>query len=425
MRFYDEIMRSHFTPAAIRNLLSGSIIIIGDNVAEYYFEGTDKEEWLPSDFPNAAPPWDEFWIDFKAPRRCVSEKTGITAWGQYFPSYWGVYCRTFLAEDANELTQTHAGRERLKERVKNYATELWTSLVQEQPNIYKIAEASQEQAQAALSPEHFARLNQAVSLVELHKMMEAGEWQEATRIWNSAAGIYKWVLDVIAFQKVRLLPGLIHGPIAEYYRSIGQPKREYAGDEIIMGPIWKWQVYITSDGQVAKDPQDQDTYLIVSTPEGEMEYILADTQYKGMSFEDASEVAALSISPILHTALLTISFLHCHNVSLEEVRPPKLTVHNKSAKRRGERDYQPVTYKILDIHPMREVLRQAEQDAPQGEKTQRSLHICRGHFRHYEEGRGLFGKYHGTFWIPLHVRGQMRAGIAVKDYRMKLDEMKV
>ena len=33
------------------------------------------------------------------------------------------------------------------------------------------------------------------------------------------------------------------------------------------------------------------------------------------------------------------------------------------------------------------------------------MHICRGHFRDYREGKGLFGKYHKLVWTPATVRG--------------------
>lgn len=124
-----------------------------------------------------------------------------------------------------------------------------------------------------------------------------------------------------------------------------------------------------------------------------------------------------------HTALLAISFLHCKNVYLHDVKPPLQTVHNKAQKRRGVKPYQPVPYKVLDIRPMREVLRTEGQSERVG--TKKALHIARGHFRHYENGRGLFGKYKGTFWVPQHIRGSKEQGVTTKDYRITgLDSLK-
>lgn len=39
-----------------------------ENVAEYYANGTDKEDWdVRTDFPNLAPPFEYYWTEFKAP----------------------------------------------------------------------------------------------------------------------------------------------------------------------------------------------------------------------------------------------------------------------------------------------------------------------------------------------------------------------
>jgi hypothetical protein len=122
--------------------------------------------------------------------------------------------------------------------------------------------------------------------------------------------------------------------------------------------------------------------------------------------------------PVFHTALLSLSFLHCRNVGLEEVTPERKTIHNKAQKKRGEKTYQPIPYKILNIQPMRQILRTEGKSEIVG--TKQALHICRGHFKHYEEGRGLFGKLHGTYWWPMQVRGSKEKGVATKDYRIEL-----
>ena len=46
----------------------------------------------------------------------------------------------------------------------------------------------------------------------------------------------------------------------------------------------------------------------------------------------------------------------------------------------------------------------------------RALHICRAHFAHYTEEHPLFGKYAGTFYKPMHVRGHLKEGMVIKDY---------
>ncbi len=89
------------------------------------------------------------------------------------------------------------------------------------------------------------------------------------------------------------------------------------------------------------------------------------------------------------------------------------------ASRRHERKYgKPLTrYYILEIEPMKEILRTEGRSAQVGLK--RALHICRGHFATYSPEKSLFGKYAGTFWKPQHIRGTKERGEIVKDYEVK------
>ena len=112
---------------------------------------------------------------------------------------------------------------------------------------------------------------------------------------------------------------------------------------------------------------------------------------------------------MLYSALLTLSFMNCRNVAVRDNVPPAPTARKaRHLKGRAE-----VTYKTLEIRPMREVLRREGRSETEG--LRRALHICRGHFADYT-GRGLFGKHFGRFWIPPHVRGSDVDGRVEKDY---------
>lgn len=115
----------------------------------------------------------------------------------------------------------------------------------------------------------------------------------------------------------------------------------------------------------------------------------------------------------LHVPLLAISFTHCKNVMVEDHVPSDKLIQ-RSLQRRG---VPKVTYKTLIIQPMREVL-QREGGMAHGNSAQKALHICRGHFADYRE-RGLFGKHHGVYWIDMHVRGQRKDAVVLKDYAVK------
>jgi len=70
----------------------------------------------------------------------------------------------------------------------------------------------------------------------------------------------------------------------------------------------------------------------------------------------------------------------------------------------------------LEIDPMKEVLRTEGQVATVG--LQKALHICRGHFKTYDE-KPLFGRLKGTFWWPQTLRGSANQGVVLKDYAVK------
>lgn len=102
-------------------------------------------------------------------------------------------------------------------------------------------------------------------------------------------------------------------------------------------------------------------------------------------------------------ALLAVAFLHCHNVKVvDNPVPPKL------AKRYRERHegQEPSPHKTLVIEPLKEILRTQGRSNEVG--LMRALHICRGHFRDYTQGKGLFGKYRKWVWQPVTVRGKKR-----------------
>lgn len=113
----------------------------------------------------------------------------------------------------------------------------------------------------------------------------------------------------------------------------------------------------------------------------------------------------------LHVPFLAISLSHCRNVELTTVDPPE-KLSRKQLKRYG---VPKVRYHVLEISPMRKVLRDEGQSQKHG--LQKALHICRGHFKDYRE-RGLFGRNKGIYWWDMHARGSAEAGAVVKDYRV-------
>ncbi len=116
-----------------------------------------------------------------------------------------------------------------------------------------------------------------------------------------------------------------------------------------------------------------------------------------------------NLNPCLVTALFAICFCHCKNITVETEKV------SRQVRRAAERAKEPVlTMKTINIHPVKKIMTEEGQVERQGIK--KALHICRAHFAHYTEEHPLFGKYTGTFYKPMHVRGHLKEGIVIKDY---------
>lgn len=113
-------------------------------------------------------------------------------------------------------------------------------------------------------------------------------------------------------------------------------------------------------------------------------------------------------------ALLAMSFSNCKNVTRKDVTESE----GPSAKWIRRQKAPEIRYHVLDINPMKEVLRAEGNIEANGLK--KALHICRGHFAHYPQG--LFGRGEPcTVYRPSHVRGHAEQGVVLKDYRIKTD----
>ena len=120
-------------------------------------------------------------------------------------------------------------------------------------------------------------------------------------------------------------------------------------------------------------------------------------------------VRSIDVWSMLFPYCLGVSFTHCRNVQVMDAPLPEAV-----RKKREKRGKHAAVFKILEIRPMKAVLRNADGNRSTGLKQR--LHICRGHFKDYRNGRGLFGKYRGMFWWEMHVRGDKAQGEVKKDY---------
>lgn len=398
VRFYDMLMRSQNISQAFKNELKNALVIEASNVAEYYWSGSDQEVWtIEKDFPNLAPPFPKFFIECKAPSKIVSEKYGELPWYDFMPRYWGLLC-TGVDTSKIEIPTFATSEEQeqfMQDTIRRRGTQLQliSTFIDELHSRYG-STVMLEDIAGELPPMQRAALAEYNGLEVMYKLAQAGDWEKIRERLVEARSAYRWVMDM------------------QIVLDIGDG---------IWGPLWQWHVLIKDDGSVA---YDESTKLpqVNSRPLGDLER----TAYEMIHDKDTGSIDALETmhdqcKPYADCAFLAISFLHCKNVVLDKVTPARHVVRNKSAKRRGEKDFQPVTYHTLDIRPMKAILEKEGGASPSGNGTARALHICRGHFRHYKDGRGLFGRPQGgTYWVAQHVRGGATEQIAVKDYNIKL-----
>lgn len=116
-------------------------------------------------------------------------------------------------------------------------------------------------------------------------------------------------------------------------------------------------------------------------------------------------------------ARLTFSLLHCKNVTLEDEPIPKnIGAINRKRKKKGKRELYSIRYKTLVVEPFKKV---AAAQGGGSEGVRKALHMCRGHFKDYRDGPGLFGKLHKLYWWDMHMRGDKANGEVRKDYAIK------
>jgi hypothetical protein len=163
-------------------------------------------------------------------------------------------------------------------------------------------------------------------------------------------------------------------------------------NEIIHGNDMFSLIGVDADGKIGKTDEDLPALMFMfKTP------------------PKNSEIARSLLQNYIQPVFLAISFLHCKNV--------KIVKNNPVRGRRRNRNQPKIDYHTLEIEPMKQILRQEGNSEETG--LQRALHICRGHFKDYTNGRGLFGRYRDVFWWDSQVRGHSEAGIVLKDYDIK------
>ena len=369
--FINRVLKLSDLSPALAIELREATVVRANNVAEYFYTTNDQEHWeLSEDFPNVAPPWPNIWLEWSEPKFINSNVHGFYQNPNYhLLSQTGVYIK-FQQIDNNPSIDNIMPKQSIKEQMilllGNHLMEDYKKRGIEitQDIAVKLNEYLNE-AKKHIGPDDIEFFNRNIK----------GKLQESINSMGDNGA--KWIMSATLFVESR------HGEISY-------------GRVLVQG-------FIDKNGKFMGSSHLEHNKGIT---------VMCNPNLPPNEREAISKNAGV----LLHVPFMTLSFIHCKNVKLQE--------HNLSQKlsekfQQNRKKKTPVyKYYTLDIDPMKSVLKSEGGSEQTG--LRRALHICRGHFATYTGEAPLFGKVTGTFWKSMHLRGDASIGKIDKDYRVKL-----
>lgn len=135
----------------------------------------------------------------------------------------------------------------------------------------------------------------------------------------------------------------------------------------------------------------------------------------GISFEEGMNWLEKLTLQMFAVGLFSISLMNCKNVVLVDGVPTRQEKRDAALAER-KKQIASAKWKILNIEPMQRVL--SIEGKVESVGLGQALHICRGHFKDYRQGKGLFGKHKSIYWWDQQMRGNDAAGVIIKDYNV-------
>jgi len=339
------------------DLLRIAELFICDNVSEYYHHGTDQDWWeFEKDFPNVAPPYPVMFFEYAMPGNSTS---GVPE-QEASESLRRVGVLIISEEVDAEFLAENLDRE---EAEMQYFASIISKLGRRQSELLQENYKYSIRDWYKLAPEDIKeKLHREFALINSPENL--------TRFVVN----FKWVSQGLLF---------FENALREIF--------------LICNLLWG----VTHEGRPALF---NDKVVIQVVPGTAAHKAFASNT----EFRERMSYAA----GYLHVPLLTLSFLHCKNVTLETT-----SYSEKQQKARIKKNQHPlVRYHVLNIHPMQKILR--EEGGTARHSLVKALHICRGHFKDFSRGSGLFGKYKGTYWWESYLRGSKTEGSVLKDYNV-------
>lgn len=118
----------------------------------------------------------------------------------------------------------------------------------------------------------------------------------------------------------------------------------------------------------------------------------------------------------IHISFFFLGLLNARNVEMLDMPSPK----KNTIRLKKTPDIPTLSYKVLKVVPatLKHFTQEVEEQAKSGEKREIPLHLVRGHFKDYRDGKGLFGRVKDVIWFQEQWRGKPENGIALKDYEL-------
>lgn len=299
-------------------------VVKAQNVADFLFTQSDKEEWNDVDFPNVAPPFPNLWIEWRCPPFSRSGDKLVT-----FP------CRP----------------------------------------------------------------REAVHIISIEGR------PETERLF--------WIASCVG--QMLNKPAV---PIDELRRMIGPPPASrwlcaaffYTENNGAVDSIGCCFFGVSAEGRFVRFADNAKFGIVTRQPIAEhaLNKLAAGVSVSG------KEAVATRINVGLFVPFLALSFMHCRNTQVKKSEPTPY----KLERRRQREGRQPILrYHMINVDALGRKTSYPAAESGLGSED-KALHICRGHFKHFGE-RGLFGKWKGMFWWPMHVRGSARSGLVISDYEIE------
>lgn len=212
-----------------------------------------------------------------------------------------------------------------------------------------------------------------------------------------------------------LKPGDAETEIAEYYlfafdsnddKAIATAVFVFPADAGIelLGTIFPWKhAFEWRDQEVSREEEERVSALKK----------LKDSIYGEISYPKEQIYALYQ-----YTTFFFLLMEHCQNIRPLPIDTPERTAVRQHECRRKKVPYLNYHSVQIKLTGERREKEQSDRKAPATWVPLVPLHLRRGHIKSYEEGKGLFGKLHGSWWWTPRLAGHEENGISMKEYEV-------